>query len=200
MLRATAAFALMLLPAACTAPPAVERTSPAPAVTTLAGEPAAPLEGRPRRLALFIFLADGCPIARAMSPEIERIGREAMDAGVAVALVYPDPFSKPDEIRSHNRDFGLTLPTLLDPSHQLVDAVGARVSPEAALIRFGEAGGFELVYRGRINDLFTAPGRRRPSATQHDLAAAIDAAIDGRAPSPARTEAVGCLIEPLSAR
>lgn len=175
-------------------------TAPAPGVTTLDGAPAAPLAGRPAELALFVFLADGCPIARAMSPEIERIGREAIDAGVRVALVYPDPFVKPDEIRAHNRDFGLTLPTLLDPSHMVVNAVGATISPEAALIRFRGDGGFDLLYRGRINDLYTAPGRRRPSATTRDLAAALDAALEGRAPDTPRTEAVGCVIEPASAR
>jgi hypothetical protein len=169
-------------------------------VATMDGAPAAPLEGKRGELALFVFLADGCPVARALSPEIERIGREAIDAGVRVALIYPDPFVKPDEIRAHNRDFGLTLPTLLDPSHAVVNAMGATISPEAALIRFRGDGGFDLLYRGRINDLYTAPGRRRPSATTRDLAAALDAALEGRAPDPARTEAVGCVIEPLSAR
>ena len=61
-------------------------------------------------------------------------------------------------------------------------------------------GGFDLVYRGRINDLYAAPGRRRPSATTRDLAAAIDEALEGRAPNPARTDAVGCVIEPLRDR
>jgi thiol-disulfide isomerase/thioredoxin len=170
------------------------------ATTSLDGAPASPLVGKTGRLALFVFLADGCPVARAMSPEIERIGREAIDAGVRVALIYPDPLVKPADIREHNRDFGLTLPTLLDPSHTVVDAVGATISPEAALIRFRSDGGFDLLYRGRINDLYAAPGRRRPSATTRDLAAALEAALEGRAPEPARTGAVGCGIEPLSSR
>lgn len=189
--------------ASCTTPAGEVGSSgrpPARATTTLDGAPASPLDGKPRQLALFVFLADGCPVARAMSPEIERIGREAIDAGVRVALIYPDPFVKPDEIRAHNRDFGLTLPTLLDPTHTVVDAVGATISPEAALIRFRSDGGFDLLYRGRINDLYAAPGRRRPSASTRDLAAALDAALEGRAPEPARTEAIGCVIEPLLSR
>lgn len=201
--QTVAAGAALLLVVACgsigprTAPPS---PAAAPAVTTLDGAPLAPLEGRAASLSLFVFLHDGCPIARALSPEIERIGREAADSGARVLLVYPDPFSKPAEIRAHNRDFGLTLPTALDPTHALVDAMGATISPEAALIRHRADGGFDLLYRGRINDLFTAPGRRRPSATTNDLANAIEAAFNGRAPEPARTSAVGCVIEPLSAR
>lgn len=169
-----------------------------PEVTTLDGATVAPLQGKARQLALFVFLADGCPIARTLSPEIERIGQEATDAGVRVALVFPDPAARSNDVADHNREFGLTLPTLLDPKHALVDAVGATISPEAALIRFRAEGGFDLLYRGRINDLYIAPGRRRPSATTRDLAAAIEAALDGRMPDPARTEAVGCIIESLN--
>jgi hypothetical protein len=195
--------ATVALCSACTAP----RGAPSPiesagpcAVTTLDGTPAAPLQGRRGELALFVFLADGCPVARTLSPEIERIGREAIESGMRVALVYPDPFVKPGEVRAHNREFGLTLPTLLDPAHLVVAAVGASISPEAALIRFNADGGFDLLYRGRINDLYTAPGRRRPSATTRELAAAIQAVLEGRSPDPARTEAIGCVIEPLTAR
>lgn len=167
---------------------------------TLDGAMASPLEGAPGSLALFVFLAEGCPIARALSPEIERIGTRAAQAGVEVALVYPDRFSTPDGIREHQRDFGLSLPALRDPAHVVVDAVGATISPEAALIRFRPDRGFDLLYRGRVNDLFAAPGRRRPSATSNDLAAALEAALDGRMPDPARTAAVGCIIEPRTDR
>ena len=200
ILLATSAIATVHLHRGCTAVPQRQDGSVIRNVATLDGTAASPLQGKPGRLALFVFLEDGCPIARALSPEIERIGREAQESGVDVALVYPNPSAEHDEIRAHNRDFGLTLPTLLDPSHQVVNAVGATISPEAALIRFRADGGFDLVYRGRINDLYAAPGRRRPSATTRDLAAAIDEALEGRAPNPARTDAVGCVIEPLRDR
>jgi len=169
----------------------------APDVLTLDGARIDPLAGPEGRLALFVFLSEGCPIARTLSPEIERLGRRAIDAGVSVALVYPDPFARPEEIRAHHEAFGLSLPALRDPRHDVVNAVGATISPEAALIRFRKGGGFDLLYRGRINDLYVAPGRRRPSATSHDLEVALAATLAGRAPDPARTEAVVCIIEPL---
>lgn len=169
----------------------------APDVVALDGARIDPLAGPAGGLALFVFLSEGCPIARAMSPEIERLGRRALDAGVAVALVYPDPFARVEEIRAHQQAFGLSLPAIRDPRHDVVNAVGATISPEAALVRFRKDGGFDLVYRGRINDLYAAPGRRRPAATSRDLETALAAVLAGRAPDPARTEAVGCIIEPL---
>ncbi len=71
----------------------------------------------------------------------------------------------------------------------LADA-GARVTPEAAV--FSRAGA--VVYRGRINDLFAAPGQKRAEPTTHDLRAALDAVLAGKAPPAATTPATGCFI------
>ena len=175
--------------------------SSAPArVATLDGAQVVPLVGKPGRLAVFVFLVDGCPIANALAPEIARIGGEAIDCGVAVYLVYPDPTADADAIRAHNRDFGLAFPTLLDREQRVTRAVEASVSPEAAVVRFDAQGGFEVVYRGRVNDLFEAPGRRRPAARSNDLADALCAALSEMQPEHPRTKAVGCVIEPISSR
>jgi hypothetical protein len=180
---------------ACRTPMAGDPTG----VRTLAGDPAAPLAGRAGSLVLLVFLVDGCPIANALSPEIARIGSDARDRGAGVWLVHPDPLAKPLEIERRHREFALELPTLLDPNHALVRATGATISPEAALLRLDGSGGFDLLYRGRINDLYEGPGRRRASARTHDLRAALDDAFSGRRPEPARTTAVGCVLEPVAA-
>ncbi|MBM4110757.1 MAG: redoxin domain-containing protein [Phycisphaerae bacterium] len=182
------------LPAACTAPPAATVSAP---VHTLDGKTVEPFSGRAGSLVLFIYLVDGCPIANALSPEIARISADARDRGAAVWLVYPDPLVVPATIERRHRDFGLDVPTLLDAHHTTVRATGATISPEAALVRLDGAGGIDLLYRGRINDLFEGPGRRRPSARTNDLRVALDAAFAGRRPDPDRTAAVGCILEPV---
>src|SRR4029077_9945651 len=78
---------------------------------------------------------------------------------------------------------------LRDPEHALVKFVGATVTPEAAVY----AGG-RVVYRGRIDDRYVDLGVERPAATQHDLADALAASLDGKpAPHPP-PQAVGCFI------
>ena len=57
--------------------------------------------------------------------------------------------------------------------------------------------GGKLVYRGRINDLYTGFGDRRNAASEHNLRDALDAVLSGKPVKVSRTEAIGCLIEPL---
>lgn len=181
-------------PVACGTTPVADRPGE---VTSLEGTVVDPFAGRTGSLVLLIFLVDGCPIANALSPEIARIGDEARTRGAAVWLVYPDPHVDAAAIERRHREYAIESPTLLDPSHATVRATGATISPEAALVRLDGAGGFDLLYRGRINDLFEGPGRRRPSARTNDLRDALDAAFSGRRPDPGRTEAVGCILEPV---
>ncbi|MBM4052238.1 MAG: redoxin domain-containing protein [Planctomycetes bacterium] len=183
-----------MLPVACSAPSAAD---PPPSVHTLDGRTVEPFRGRGGSLVLFIYLVDGCPIANALLSEIARIGDDARARGATVWLVYPDPHVAPATIERHHREFALELPTLLDPRQTTVRATGATMSPEAAIVRLDGAGGFDLLYRGRINDLFEGPGRRRPSARTNDLREALDAAFAGRRPDPDRTAAVGCILEPV---
>ena len=72
----------------------------------------------------------------------------------------------------------------------LVARAGVEVTPEAAV--FSPAGA--VVYRGRINDLFAALGKKRAEPTTHDLRAALDAVVAGKAPPVATTPAIGCFI------
>lgn len=192
IVRSALAALTAMLPVACQTPPDAARR---PGIATLDGATVEPFAGRAGSLVLLVFLVDGCPIANALSPEIARIGDEARTRGAAVWLVYPDPHVAAAAIERRHREYAIDLPTLLDPTHATVRATGATISPEAALVRLDGSGGFDLLYRGRINDLFDAPGRRRPSARTHDLRDALDAAFSGRRPDPDRTTAVGCILE-----
>ena len=164
--------------------------------TLLDGAPAQPFTGERGSLALLFYLETGCPIANVLSPEIERISTSARESAIDVYLVYPGEYADAEDIRVHNKDFNLSACAILDRAGALVRATGVTISPEAALVRRDGDGGFALLYRGRINDLFETPGRRRPAALHHDLANAITAVLEGRAPNPARTTGVGCVITP----
>ena len=155
--------------------------------TLLDGAPAQPFTGERGSLALLFYLETGCPIANVLSPEIERISTSARESAIDVYLVYPGESADAEDIRVHNKDFNLSACAILDRAGALVRATGVTISPEAALVRRDGDGGFAL---------FETPGRRRPAALHHDLANAITAVLEGRAPNPARTTGVGCVITP----
>ena len=81
-------------------------------------------------------------------------------------LVYVDPTLTKADVEKHLKDFGYTsFPAILDSTQKLVKATGATITPEAAVI--GPAG--QVLYRGRIDNVWAALGKRRPAATDHDL-------------------------------
>ena len=71
------------------------------------------------------------------------------------------------------------------------EAVAARFTPEAALV----SPDGEVVYRGRVNDLYYALGKHRSTPRSSDLALAVEQALAGLPVVPAETDAIGCPIQ-----
>jgi len=137
----------------------------------------------------YVFVATTCPISNRALPEIARVA--ARFAGrVDVTLVYPD--DRDDEVAAHRKSYGVTLPSTRDPTHKLVAAAHATVTPEAALFSGGA-----LVWQGRIDDRYSDVAHERPAATTHDFEDAVAALADDRALPPAHA-AVGCAIAPAN--
>lgn len=158
---------------------------------------ARPFDGDRNSLVAIVFISHECPIANAMVPELRALAADAAKRGVAFHLVHPSMWVTKEEVARHAQEFALSpdVSVLVDPTHELVRRAGATVTPEAALFRRDGAGGGELLYLGRVNDLYVGIGRRRPSISSHDLGNAIDAAIAGRAIPQPFPKAVGCFIE-----
>jgi hypothetical protein len=168
-------FAALLL-AACAAAPAPDAAAPR------AGE----------RAVVVVFVAVDCPIANRVLPELRRLADELAPRGVRFVQVYANADETDAAVAAHRADFGLTGPAVRDAGGALAARFGAHVTPEAVVV--GRGG--RLVYQGRINDQYAAPGVGRPAPTRHDLADALRAYLDaghvtGRGPA-----AVGCSVRP----
>jgi hypothetical protein len=140
---------------------------------------------------VLVFVTQDCPISNHFAPEIGRIAREYAAKSVPFLLVHVDPDLTPDAARQHAREYALRLPVLLDPEHLLVRRAGAKVTPEAAVVRPDGS----VAYCGRIDDRFGKLGRQRPEPTTRDLRTALDAVLAGKPVSQPRVEAIGCPIE-----
>ena len=139
------------------------------------------------------FVTHDCPISNRYGPEIRRICKDYSARGVRCLMAYVDPMIGASEIQEHRRAFGATQPAVHDKDHFLADLAGATVTPESAV--FDSAG--NLVYRGRIDNLYAKLGTPRRNATELDLRDALDDLLAGRAVSRPRTQAVGCFIPDL---
>ncbi|SRR6266403_4154456 len=158
----------------------------------LRGSPKDPLKETPGKVVVLVFVRTDCPISNRYAPLLQEMsvkyGGEA-----AFWLVFPDKNESPENIRSYLQEFSYKLPALRDTGHSLVKKSGARVTPEVAVFNLKR----ELVYHGRIDDLYREFGKARRAATTHELADAIEAASKGVAPPSTAAEGVGCFISDL---
>lgn len=141
-----------------------------------------------KKAVVLFFLATECPVSNFYTTEYVRLVDAYGTKGVAFCGVHSDPDLNAEQAARHAREYRLAFPIVMDPKQVLATATGARVTPEAVVL--SEHGA--VSYRGRIDDRFAENGRRRDEAQQHDLRAALDAVLKGKAPTVPETKAFGC--------
>lgn len=139
---------------------------------------------------VILFVSTDCPISNRYAPDIHKLHDAYSKDGVAFWLVYPNPADAVADIRDHLKSFSFLGTALRDLKHDLVKAVGATITPEAAVY---DAKG-TLTYRGRIDDRYSAIGIEKAQASRHDLQDAIAATLAGKPVNQKLTQAVGCYI------
>ncbi len=137
---------------------------------------------------VLLFLGHDCPISNSYAPEIKRLCQEFSPGDVAFCVVYADSELTREEASKHASEYCLPCPAILDPKMSLALQVGATVKPEAAVL--SPQG--ELLYRGRIDNLYADFGKRRPQPTCRDLKNTLETVLTGRSVKVARTKAIGC--------
>jgi hypothetical protein len=163
------------------------------ALQDIKGNQYRPFESSEFRGAVLIFVLADCPISNSYSQEYNRLNQDYTSRGIEFYLVHPDPHITSEKAARHAAEYELKPPVFLDPKHRIVDAVGATITPESAVInRKGE-----LVYLGRLDDLYPELGKRAQRVTSTELRDAIDAVLDDRPIEHPRVKAVGCNIADL---
>lgn len=110
-----------------------------------------------------------------------------------MTLIHVDPELSREAAGEHAMQYSLKAPVVIDRTHRLVAATGAKVTPEAIVI---DRSGL-IRYRGRIDDQFADFGDRRKEARTHDLRDAISAVLGGQTVKAPETQPIGCLISEL---
>lgn len=143
---------------------------------------------------VLLFHSIECPISDRYVPEIKRLyDTYANGAGIDFRLVFPNRNESDPAIERYVGEWGLIGPVLRDSDGALTRRAGATMTPEVAVF-LPAATGPVLVYRGRYDDRYTAPGVSRPQANIRFVHEVLRAVVAGKRPQFLDTQAVGCYI------
>jgi hypothetical protein len=159
-------------------------------IADINGNVCEPLNPGESRANVLFFVRTDCPISNGYAPEISRIEQQYGPEKINFYLVYAMRDLSDAAAHGHMKEYKLTGPAIIDRKHELVKAVGATVTVEAAVV--GRDG--KLIYLGRIDDQYAGLGKPRTVVTTHELRDALDAVVEGKEPKVSRKKAVGCAI------
>ena len=138
---------------------------------------------------VLIFVSPYCPTANKFLPEVNKIAVQ-YEGQFSFYLVHSDPDTKVTDAYQQAVMNEVKVTVLIDKDQVLAKSTQAKITPETVVL--GTKG--EVLYQGRINDLYLGPTKRQRQATTKDLVDALEAASAGKAAPLVKTEAVGCKI------
>ena len=162
--------------------------------SVLASDPAAPLESSSleARPVLVLFLSAHCPYVKHIEAEISRLAADYGDRiqliGIASNSIRTHPQDGPEGLRAQAQARGWTFPYLFDADQSVARAFQAACTPDPFLFDADH----RLVYRGQLDG--SRPGNDLP-CDGHDLRAALEAVLSGRAVNPEQRPSIGCNIK-----
>lgn len=143
-----------------------------------------------KEINVYAFVTEECPISIFMASSLNDVAGTYGDK-INFYLVFPFSTSTPEkagEFKAENllKDFII----IMDGKQQLTRKLGATITPEVVIT--GEKD--NILYKGRINDAYAQPGKRKHIYTSNDLATALGNILAGREMPKPWKNAVGCYI------
>ncbi len=139
---------------------------------------------------VYVFIAEECPISIYMTGTLKNIS-EAYFNSADFFLVFPLENSTQETAATFKTAYSLdSFKIILDPTLKLTKSLKATVTPEAVIMNYADM----VVYRGRINDAYLEPGKRRHNFSHNDLSDALQILSNNKTVPRPWKPAVGCLI------
>ena len=145
---------------------------------------------RGEKAVVLLFVRTDCPISNRYAPEIERLSQTYSRHGIRFYLVFSESGVTTENLNRHRKEYGYTIPSVVDTGRRYVLLAGVKITPEAAV--FVQR---RLLYRGRIDDRFVDLGKTRPKPLRHDLEDVLAAVSAGNQLEFRETPPIGCAIE-----
>ncbi len=148
------------------------------------------LSGQDKSIRAYVILAEDCPICNYMGKTLSEVAETYKDQ-LEFYAVFPVKRSNYKTINTFKNKYGLeAYESILDSDQALTRKLQATVTPEVIITDDSD----NVLYRGRINDAYTAPGKRKMKHPSRELERNITAAINGQLIEQPWPKAIGCFI------
>lgn len=138
----------------------------------------------------YIFVAEECPVCNYLGKTLKRLSTEYVD-DVKFVAVFPQRMSNYKTASLFKKKYELPLFTVeIDHDQVITDKYQATVTPEVVLVNEEN----HIIYQGRINNSYAAPGRMRHGKITEDLEIAINLVLNDRKIPEPWPAPIGCYI------
>ena len=145
---------------------------------------------------VYVFIAEACPICNYMGKPLSQVAKKYEDK-VAFHAVFPVKNSNYKTSQLFKQQYELlSFETILDKDQKTAKQLGATITPEVVVTN---AEG-DVLYRGRINSAFYAPGKMKHSSIKDDLDLVLANLVSGKQVPQPWPSAIGCYITMYAAR
>lgn len=142
------------------------------------------------KLKTYIFMSEECPVCLYMVNDLRNISKEYQDISEFI-FVFPKKNSTLSTAEQFIKEHRLEMfKILLDPYQDIAKSMNASITPEA----FVTGRNNEILYQGRINNAYYAPGKMRHGPIENDLNNALRALNLENVVDKPWPNAIGCYI------
>lgn len=143
---------------------------------------------------VYLFLLEDCKITQAYTDRLHEIYDKYQAQGIRFEGLFANPVSNDSTVAEFATKYDIPFACKIDRDAVRARAFGVTVTPEVVLF---DENAQNILYQGRIDNMFERVGQRRQVVTSFELEAALHAVThDQPVPIP-RTNAVGCYL-PIS--
>jgi len=138
----------------------------------------------------YIFMAEECPVCNYLGKSLKKLSSDFAEQ-VDFVAVFPQRLSNIKTASEFKKKYQLTAFTVeIDHNRLITNKYNAAVTPEVVLVNNKD----EILYQGRIDNSYAAPGRMRHGRVQEDLRLVIQKVLAGGKVSKPWPDPIGCYI------
>lgn len=140
------------------------------------------------------FLLEECKITQAYIPDINSIHKDFSNDRFEYHAYFSSPASDRNDAQVFADRYNLAIPIEMDSTQFWAKKFDITVMPEVVVYNIKLD---QIVYQGRIDNLFAKIGKRRSRATQTDLRDALNSILKGIPIAVPKTTPIGCFLEKI---